>query len=88
MCWGTTSCISSPQEKAHQPLSLATHSPPRGVEETLRRLSPSVLERVRKAQLLDISSKNTTADVCKHPCANTRGLLLDYLTLSKYILRK
>lgn len=50
--------------------------------------SPSPTSVCGRSQLLDISSKNTTVNVCKHPCANTHRPLLDHLALSKYNPRK
>lgn len=50
--------------------------------------SPSPTSVCGRSQLLDISSKNTTVNVCKHLCANTHRPLLDHLALSKYNPRK
>lgn len=58
------------------PSTLPARTP---LQEGMLRLLSKSLEKVRKAQLPYIRSKPSTDDVCK---------LLDYLTLSKYILRK
>lgn len=88
VCWENNQLLFISTRKG-SPTTLPAHTP---LQEEGGDATDSLSKCIRKGEESSAPghqrSKNITDDVCKHPCANTRGLLLDYLTLSKYILRK